>query len=117
MTKLAKILATMSAIGTFAAPAAAQYPYPSYPQPYPPTTYPYPGQPYPGQPYPGYGGNVVGSIIDQLLGNRYSVTDRGAVSRCADAALVQASNQYRGYNPYGSYGGGWNGSDAIGSAN
>ena len=106
MIKLAKILA-MSAIGTFAAPAAAQYPYPSYPQPYPPTTYPYPGQPYPGQPYPGYGGNVVGSIIDQLLGNRYSVTDRGAVSRCADAALVQASNQYRGYNPYGSYGGGY----------
>ena len=95
MIKLAKILA-MSAIGTFAAPAAAQYPYPSYPQPYPPTTYPYPRQPYPGQPYPGYGGNVVGSIIDQLLGNRYSVTDRGAVSRCAVAALVQAWNQYRG---------------------
>ena len=109
MTRLAKTLATAAAVSAIAAPAAAQYPYPTYPQPYPPTTYPYPGQPYPGQPYPGqpYGGNVVGSIIDQLLGNRYNVADRGAVSRCAHAALAQASNQYRGYNPYGGYGGGY----------
>ena len=96
MAKLAKILATAVTMGAFAAPATAQYQYP-YPQPYPPTTYPYPGQPYPGT-----GEHIVGNIIDQLLGNRYNVTDRGAVRRCADASLAQAQNQYRGgYNPYG----------------
>ena len=102
MTKLAKTLAAAAIAATVAAPAAAQYP---YPQPYPPTGYPYPGQPYPGQPYPGqpYGGSVIGTVIDQLLGNRYNVNDRGAVSQCANAALAQAANQYRGYNPYGGY--------------
>jgi len=107
MTKIAKLLACGALTAALAAPLAAQVPYP-YPQPYP-----YPGQGYPGQtyPYPGQpygGGSVVGSIIDQLLGNRYNVTDRGAVSRCADASLAQASNQYRGYSPYGGWGGGYN---------
>lgn len=116
MIRLATILATAMTIGALAGPAAAQYP---YPQPYPYPGQPYPGQPYPGQPYPGqtypgqpypgqpYGGNVIGNVIDQLLGNRYNVTDRRAVGQCANAALAQASNQYRGYNPYGGYGGGY----------
>lgn len=96
-----RYLAAAAAIGGVSAPLAAQYPYPQpYPQQYPqqyPQAYPqqYP-QAYPGQPY-GYGyGNqgAVGQIIDQLLGNRYNVTDRGAVSRCASAAMAQAAAQY-----------------------
>lgn len=90
------ILAATLAAGAIATPAAAQYPYPA----------PYPPQPYPGYGYPGYGQNPIGTIIDQLLGNRYNVTDRGAVSQCASAAVVQAQNQYRGYGynqPYGGY--------------
>jgi len=100
--------AAAAAVGAIAAPAAAQAPYPyPYPQPapqaYPPgyaQQYP-PGYGYPGQ--QGYGTNVVQQVIDQLLGNRYNVTDRSAVSRCASAALMQAERQYRprGYNPYG----------------
>lgn len=81
-----------AAIGALAAPVAAQT---SYPQPYQ-QTYP-PGYSYPNQ---GYGTNVIQQIIDQLLGNRYSVTDRTAVSRCASAALAQAQRRY----PYGAYG-------------
>jgi hypothetical protein len=87
MTPFARILTAAALAGALAAPAAAQYP---YPQP----------QPYPQQTYPGYGynnnGGVVGQVIDQLLGNRYNVTDRRAVSQCASAAVVQAQNQYRG---------------------
>src|SRR6185369_2686625 len=84
-----KFLAAAAAVGGVAAPLAAQSPYP-YAQNYP--------QPYPGQ--PGYGyqqgyssgyGNQggIGQIIDQLLGggNRYSVSDRTAVSQCANAAM------------------------------
>ena len=80
------------AVSAVAFPAAAQstYPYQSYPM---------------QQTYPGYqqgGTNVVGQIIDQLLGNRYNVNDRTQVSRCASAALAQAETQYRGgYNRYG----------------
>ena len=95
--------AAAAAIGAAAAPAAAQYgqPYP-YPQQVP---QPYPGQPgygY-GQPYgyaqpygygQGYAQSPVDQIINQLLGNRYNVTDRQAVSRCASAAMTQASAQY-----------------------
>jgi hypothetical protein len=91
-----KFLATAAAIGALAAPAAAQYyPQPAYPQQYP--------QPYPQQAYPqGYGynqgtGNPVTDIIDQLLGNRYNVTDRQAVRQCANAARNQALGQYGGY--------------------
>jgi hypothetical protein len=92
------LLAAATAVGAVAVPAAAQstYPYQSYPM---------------QQAYPGYqqgygyqqgGTNVVGQIIDQLLGNRYTVSDRSQVSRCASAALAQAETQYRGgYNRYG----------------
>jgi len=108
MTSHLKCLAAAAAIAGVAAPAAAQYqqPYPyqqpGYPQQAP---QPYPGQPgygygQPNQPY-GYGQNYaqnpVGAIIDSLLGNRYTITDRQAVSQCASAALAQAQYQYRGY--------------------
>src|SRR5205085_4826118 len=89
-----------------AAPLAAQgygYPQPTYPQSVP--------QPYPGQPgygyqqgygQPGYStGNPVTDVIDQLLGNRYSVTDRQAVRQCANAARAQAAQQYGGYGNNG----------------
>jgi len=101
MMMLTRLLAAAAMAGCVAAPAAAQTYYPpnSYPQPYP--GYGYQGQGYQGQ-------NPVGQIIDQLLGNRYNVTDRTAVSQCASAAVAQAQNQYRGYGQgYGgqSYGG------------
>jgi hypothetical protein len=107
MTSFARLAAAAALAGAVTAPAAAQYnPYPTpqypaypgqgyppqYPQQYPPQ---YP-QNYPGQAY-GYGQNPVGDIIDQLLGNRYNVTDRQAVRQCARAATVQARNQYGGY--------------------
>jgi len=107
MTNMTRILAASAAIGALAAPAAAQYyPQPTYPQQYP-QQYP---QGYPQQAYPGYGQgyqqgysqNPVQQIIDSLLGNRYNVTDRQAVSRCASAALTQAQAQYGG--AYGAYG-------------
>ena len=119
MTHFAKLFTAAALVGTAAAPAAAQYyPQPQYPQ-YPQQTYPgypqtYPQQTYPqqdGQPYQGYGyqqgynNNAVGQIIDQLLGNRYNVTDRQAVRQCASAAMEQAASQY-GYG--NGYGGGYN---------
>jgi hypothetical protein len=99
MTGIGKSLALVMAVGGLAAPAVAQYyPAPPYPQPYP-QTYP-PGYPqtYPQQQY-GYGnqGGIAG-IIDQLLGTRYNVNDRSAVSRCATAAMQQAQTRYA---PYG----------------
>ena len=67
--------------------SATVYPQQSYPQQaYPQYQQQYPG--YPGQAY-GYAAglqpglclqNSLGAIIDQLLGNRYNVTDRQAVS-------------------------------------
>jgi hypothetical protein len=104
------LAAAAAAIGGLSAPLAAQNPYPyGYQQQVP---QPYPGQPGYGyqQAYPGYAQpygynqgytaqNPVGQIIDQLLGNRYTVTDRQAVSRCASAATTQAEAQYGGrYN-------------------
>ena len=100
MTIITRLLSAAALAGVAATPAAAQYPYP-YPQPQPyPQTYPYPGQ--------GYGQNVIGSVIDQMLGNRYNVTERRAVSQCAGAAVAQAQNQYRAYGQgyqqgYGGY--------------
>ena len=108
------LAATAAAVGvaSFAVPALAQTAYP-YPQTYPqyqypqyqyPQAYPQTGYGYPGQ--PGYGAqNPVGTIINQLLGNRYNVTDRTAVSQCASAAMTQAAAQYppRGYNGYNGY--------------
>jgi hypothetical protein len=101
--KIVNFLAGAAALGAVAAPAAAQY-YPQqqpYAQPYQQT---YPQQAYPGTAYgQGYGynqgnGNVVTDIIDSLLGNRYSVTDRQAVRQCASAAMAQAGQRYGGYN-------------------
>src|SRR5688572_29475752 len=96
MTMYPKFLAAGAAAVAFAVPAAAQSP---YPYPYPQQTYP---QGYPGYQQP-YGGNVVGQIVNQLLGNRYNVTDRNAVSQCATASMMQASRQY-GQQGYGGYG-------------
>jgi len=97
-----KFLAAAAAVGGVAAPLAAQSPYP-YAQNYP--------QPYPGQPgygyQQGYSDNSIGAIINQLLGgnaNRYSVSDRTAISQCANAAMVRAQSQYRGYNGNQGYG-------------
>ena len=100
-------LVTFAIAGAISAPLAAQYyPQPGYPgyppnqpnPPYPGTQYPgsqYPGSQYPGQPY-GYGQDAIGQMIDQLLGNRYNVSDRQAVHQCARAAVNQARNEYRG---------------------
>ena len=98
MNRIALTLAAAAAAGAIAAPALAQYPGqypPNYPQGY-------------GQ--QGYGQNPIQQVIDQLLGNRYNVDDRTAVSRCAAAVVAQASNQYRrpaynqGYSQYNQYG-------------
>jgi hypothetical protein len=98
MTMFTKLL-TAAIAGAASAPLAAQYyPQPGYPG-YPGYQYPgTPGYPYPGQQY-GYGGqNAIAQIVDQLLGNRYNVSDRQAVRQCAFAAVNQAQYQYRGYN-------------------
>ena len=101
MTGIGKYLAAALVAGGLAVPAATQY-YPPYQQQYPqpyPQTYP-PGY-YPQQQQYGYGNQGgIGQIIDQLLGNRYNVNDRSAVSRCASAAVAQAQARYRpnGYN-------------------
>ena len=84
--KITHILAASAAVASVAAPAAAQVPY---------------GQPYPQQyqqPYQQV--NPVQQIIDQLLGNRYTVNDRTAVQRCATAALAHAAQRY----PQAAYG-------------
>jgi hypothetical protein len=106
-------LAAAAAIIGIAAPAAAQtaypyaYPQQAYPQQYQ-QGYGQPGYGQPGYGYnQGYAQNPVGAIIDQLLGNRYNVTDRQAVSQCASAVMAQAQNQYRpGYGQ--GYGQGYN---------
>lgn len=124
MRMFVKLAAGAAAMGglALAAPAAAQAP---YPYAYPPQAYPqqqaYPYAPqYPGQ--QGYAQNPVGAIINQLLGNRYNVTDRTAITQCAAAAQAQAAAQYRpngygqgyqnhqGYPGYGGY------NNAYGSA-
>jgi len=98
MTKTMTILVATALAGGATAPLAAQYP---QPQPYPyPQQYP---QTYPGYPQQGYGNNAVGQIFDQLLGNRYNVTDRQAIRQCASAAMSQASAQYGGGGGYGGY--------------
>lgn len=108
MTNLARLLTAAAAIAGLTAPAAAQYQQgygyqQQYPQQY--------QQPYQqGYGYQqnygyqqGYNNSPVGQIVDQLLGNRYNVTDRQAVSRCASAVITQAQSQY------GTYGNGYNG--------
>ena len=104
MMKITTFLAATAAIGSLAAPAAAQY-YPQQP------TYPQYQQQYP-QAY-GYGqqygqvttGNPVADMIDSLLGNRYNVNDRQAVRSCVNAARAQAAAQYSGgYSGYNNNG-------------
>jgi hypothetical protein len=99
---ITKLIAAAALAGSLAVPASAQYPYPYPPQPYPPGY----GQPYGG--YPGYGqnygygygsNNVLGNIIDGLIGNRYQVNDRQAIRQCAWAAVQRAQGQYGAY-PY-----------------
>ena len=126
MTMFVKLAAGAAAIGGLAAPALAQYPYQQqYPQAYPqyqyPQAYPQTGYAYQGQAYgqQGYGAqNSVGAIIGQLLGNRYNVTDRTAVTQCATAAVAEAAARYQS-NGYGqAYNNGYNNSyrHAYGSA-
>jgi len=67
-----------AAIAAFASPAAAQ-----------PYNYPYGYNP---------GAQILQSVIDQMLGGGYSVSDRTAVHRCASAALAEA---HRHHDPYG----------------
>ena len=131
MTMRFHFLAAAAAIGALAVPAAAQTGYPygyqqQYPQAYPPQAYPqqaYPQQAYPGYGQPAYGynqgyaQNPVSQIIDSLLGNRYNVTDRTAVSQCASAAMVQASAQYARYNGHGGYNQGYNHPNGYNAAN
>jgi len=111
------VLAASAAIGSLAAPAAAQYypQAPSYPQ------YQQAPQPYPGQPGYGYAQqqgssqgyaaqDPISQVVNSLLGNRYNVTDRQAVSSCASAAMAQARaeygvNGYAGSNGYAGYSG------------
>ena len=106
MQTIIKLLAATATLGSVAAPAAAQYyqqqpvSQPAYPQQaYPQTGYAYPqGQAY-GYGQQGYAQNPIQSVIDSLLGNRYNVTDRQAVSQCASAVMAQAQGQYGGgYN-------------------
>ena len=107
MTMFKSVLTAAAVIG-LAAPAAAQYqgevPQPAPGQPgygYYPPQQAYPPQPGYGQPGYGYNQqNPLGQIINQLLGNRYNVTDRTAIQQCASAAMAQASAQYRPRNPY-----------------
>ena len=113
MTARTHYLAAVAAIGALSAPAHAQYAQ-QYQQPY------QQGYGYqPGYGYnQGYAQNPVGQIIDQLLGNRYNVTDRQAVSRCANAAMTQAAAQYGYGNGYrNGYGNGYGNSHDRGYSN
>ena len=111
MTIRTHVPAAAAAIGSFAAPAAAQY-YPQQPA-YPqdeqqyqqePQPQPYAGQPDYGYAQQGYNQGYaaqdrISQIINSLLGNRYDVSDRQAVSQCASATMSQATAQY-GHNGY-----------------
>jgi hypothetical protein len=88
MTAITKFLAGGVAAAALAgaAPAAAQY--------------------YPGYGYPGYGGgNVVGQVINQVLGGGYGYNQQALINQCTAAVQQRLGGGY-GYNPYGGYGGG-----------
>ena len=77
-----------------AAPAAAQY---------------YPGYGYPGYGY-GNGGNVVGQVINQVMGggygyNGYAGTSQVAINQCVAAVQQRLSGGYGNLPGYGSYSG------------
>lgn len=107
--RIAYLFAAASAAATFAVPAAAQVPYPYPPQGSPygqPVPQPYPGQPGYGYNYGNNGqvpgtGSPIGQIIDQLLGNRYAVSDRTAVTQCASAVMADAGRRYGRHSQYG----------------
>ena len=80
--KAIRLLAAAAMLAGIAGPAAAQ-----------PYDYPYGYNP---------GQQILQGVIDGLLGNRYRDYDRGAIRRCADAALSEAWRQYRPYG--GGYG-------------
>ena len=98
MNAIAKVLAGGIGIAALAsaAPAAAQY---------------YPGYPYGGYGYPYGNGNVVGQVLNQVLGGGYGYNGYGgsqvAINQCAAAVQARLSGSYGGYgyNGYG-YGGG-----------
>lgn len=99
MKAITKIMAggVVAAALFAAAPAAAQY-------------YPGPGYGYPGY---GYGGNVVGQVLNQVLGGGYGgyggygMNSQAVVNQCAAAVQQRITRDYgyNGYNPYGGYGG------------
>jgi hypothetical protein len=124
MARFVKSIVAAALACAAAVPVAAQYEqqypqqsYPQYPQTYPQQTYPQQGYPQQGYPQQGYGypdqqygtnQNAIGAIIDSLIGNRYSVTDRQAIHQCAYAAVQRAQGQswggygqsYADYNRY-----------------
>jgi hypothetical protein len=122
MTIRTHYFAAAAAIGALAVPAAAQTAYPyGYEQQYEQVPRPYPSQPgysYSQQGYQGYAQGYaqdpVSQIINSLLGNRYNVTDRQAVSQCASAAMTQAAAQYGNrYNQGNGYNRGYNGAMRV----
>lgn len=94
MSATKKIVAGGIAIAALAsaAPAAAQY---------------YPGYNYPGYGYGSqYGGNVIGQVLNEVLGGGYGntgVDSQVAVNQCAVAVQSRLSAGYGsyGYNAYG----------------
>lgn len=98
MKAITKVLASAAAIAALAsaAPAAAQY---------------YPGYGYPGYGYGNpYGGNVVGQVLNQVLGggygyNGYGMNSQAVVNICANAIQQRLSGGY-GYGYQYGYGGG-----------
>ena len=91
MKAVTKILAGGVAAAALmsAAPATAQY--------------------YPGYPSGGYGGNVIGQVINQVLGGGYGgyggygVNSQAVVNQCANAVQARLTRNYGGYG-YGGYG-------------
>ena len=73
-----RVLAAAAAVASLGAIAAA----PASAQPNDPFAYQNPGE------------QILQSVIDRLLGNRYNVTDRRAVRRCSDAALAEAIDEF-----------------------
>lgn len=121
MMAFTKFLAGGVAIAALASavPAAAQY-YPGYGSPYG-----YGSQYGYGSPYGYGGGNVVGQVINQVLGGGYGYNGYGyngaansqaAVSQCVGAVQQRLSGGYGGYgyNGYGYNGGGYGGGRVLG---
>jgi hypothetical protein len=96
MRAITKILAGGVAIAALAgaAPAVAQY---------------YPGSGYPGSGYgnPYGGGNVIGQVLNEVLGNGYGnngVNSQVAVNQCAAAVQQRLSGGYGNNNGYANTG-------------